>query len=80
MLILYPTILLVAVIWLYAEFDPWFKELILLIIKGVALELRKIPFLIRLEWDVFWMKRGFGMGKYIKMAEKLQKEIKDETD
>ena len=80
MLLLFPTVLLIVTLWLYAEFDPWFKELLIILIQAFALELRKIPFLIRLEWDIFWMKRGFGMGKYMKMAEKLQKELNDETD
>ena len=78
MLILYPTVLLILVIWLYAEIDPWFKELVLLLLLGIRLELRKIPFLIKLEWDVFWMKRN--MRSHLKMAKALLKEIKDEAD
>ena len=78
MLILYPTVLLILVIWLYAEIDPWFKELVLLLLLGIRLELRKIPFLIKLEWDVFWMKRN--MRRHMKMAKELLKEIKDEAD
>ena len=78
MLILYPTVLLILVIWLYAEIDPWFKELVLLLLLGIRLELRKIPFLIKLEWDVFWMKRN--MHRHLKMAKELLKEIKDEAD
>ena len=77
MLILYPTLLLLAVGWLYAEFDPWFKEMCIILIQAVAIELRKIPFLIRLEWDVFWMKRN--TNKYLKMAEQIRKQL-DETN
>ena len=76
MLILYPTLLLLAVGWLYAEYDPWFKELCIILIQGIAIELRKIPFLIRMEWDIFWMKRN--KNKYLKMAEQIRKEL-DET-
>ena len=72
-LILYPTVLLLLVGALYAEFDPWFKELCIILWQAIAIELRKIPFLIRLEWDVFWMKRN--KTKYLKMAQKIKEEI-----
>ena len=77
-LLLYPTVLLILVIWLYAEVDPWFKELVIILLLGIRLELRKIPFRIKLEWDVFWMKRN--MSRHLKMAEKLLKEIEDEAN
>ena len=72
-LILYPTVLLLLVGALYAEWDPWFKELCIILWQAVALELRKIPLLIRLEWDVFWIKRS--KNRYLKMAEKIRKEL-----
>ncbi len=78
MLILYPTVLLILVIWLYAEIDPWFKELIILLLLGIRHEFIKIPFRIKLEWDVFWMKRN--MKRHIKMAKKILKEIEDEAN
>ena len=77
-LLLYPTVLLIIVIWLYAEVDPWFKELVIILLLGIRLELRKIPFRIKLEWDVFWMKRN--MSRHLKLAKKLLKEIEDEAD
>ena len=75
LLILYPTILLVLVGWLYAELDPWFKELCCILIAAVRLELIKIPMLIRLEWDVYWMKRN--TNKYLKMAEQIRKDLNE---
>lgn len=77
-LILYPTVLLLLVGALYAEYDPWFKELCIVLWQAVALELRKIPFLIRMEWDIFWIKRS--KNRYLKMAEKIRKELEDEAD
>ena len=71
--LIYPFVLLFVVGWLYAEFDPWFKELCIILWQAIAIELRKIPFLIRLEWDVFWMKRN--KTKYLKMAQKIKEEI-----
>ncbi len=78
MLILYPTVLLILVIWLYAEIDPWFKELVYILLLAVRLELRKIPMLIKLEFDVWFMKRN--MNRHLKMAKKLLKEIEDEAN
>ena len=77
-LILYPTVLLLLVGALYAEYDPWFKELCIVLWQAVALELRKIPFLIRMEWDIFWIKRS--KNRYLKMAEKIRKELEDEAN
>lgn len=77
LLIIYPTVLLIFVGALYAELDPWFKELCCILIAAVRLELIKIPMLIRLEWDVFWMKRN--TNKYLKMAEQIRKDL-DETN
>ena len=77
-LILYPTVLLLFVGALYAEYDPWFKQLCILLWQAVAIELRKIPFLIRLEWDIFWIKRN--KNRYLKMAEKIRKELEDEAN
>ena len=77
-LILYPTVLLLLVGALYAEYDPWFKELCIVLWQAVAIELRKIPFLIRMEWDIFWIKRS--KNRYLKMAEKIRKELEDEAD
>lgn len=71
--LLYPFVLLLFVGALYAEYDPWFKELCIILWHAIALELRKIPFLIRLEWDVFWIKRN--KRKYLKMAEQIRKEL-----
>lgn len=78
MIILYPFILLLLVGWLYAEFDPWFKELCIILWQAISIELRKIPFLIRLEWDVFWIKRN--KRKYLKMAEQIRKQLEDEAN
>ena len=75
--ILYPFVLLLFVGALYAEFDPWFKELCIILWQAIAIELRKIPFLIRMEWDIFWIKRN--KRKYLKMAEQIRKDL-DETD
>jgi hypothetical protein len=72
-LIFYPTILLVLMGWLYAELDPWFKELCCILLAAVRLELIKIPMLIKLEWDVFWMKRN--TNKYLKMAKQIRKDL-----
>ena len=77
-LILYPTVLLLFVGALYAEYDPWFKELCIILWQAATLELRKIPLLIRLEWDVFWIKRS--KNRYLKMAEKIRKELEDEAN
>ena len=77
-LILYPTVLLLFIGALYAEYDPWFKELCIVLWQAVALELRKIPMLIRLEWDIFWIKRS--KDRYLKMAEKIRKELEDEAN
>lgn len=77
-LILYPTVLLIFVGVLYAEYDPWFKELCTILIQAVAIELRKIPFLIRMEWDIFWIKRN--KRKYLKMAEQIRKQLEDDTN
>ena len=77
-LILYPTVLLLFIGALYAEYDPWFKELCIVLWQAVALELRKIPLLIRLEWDIFWIKRS--KDRYLKMAEKIRKELEDEAN
>ena len=76
--ILYPFVLLLFVGALYAEFDPWFKELCIILWQAIAIELRKIPLLIRLEWDVFWMKRN--KRKYLKMAEQIRKQLEDEAN
>ena len=71
--ILYPMVLLLFVGALYAEWDPWFKELCIVLWQAVALELRKIPLLLRLEWDIFWIKRN--KDHYLKLAEKIRKEL-----
>ncbi len=78
MILLLPTIIIFGGLFLYAEYDPWFKELLYILVAAVALELRKIPFLIRMEWDVFWMKRN--MSRHIKMAKKILKEFEDEAN
>ena len=74
MIYLIPTIIIFGGLFLYAEYDPWFKELLYILVAAVALELRKIPLLIRMEWDMFWMKRS--MSKYIKLAKQIQNETK----
>jgi len=78
LLIIYPTVLLIFVGALYAELDPWFKELCCILIAAVRLELIKIPMLIRLEWDVFWMKRN--TNKYLKMAEQIRKDLNETNE
>ena len=73
MILLLPTIIIFGGLFLYAEYDPWFKELLYVLVAAVALELRKIPFLIRMEWDIFWMKRN--TKRYLKMAKKIQDDL-----
>ena len=76
MIYLLPTIIIFGGLFLYAEFDPWFKELLYIVLAGVRLELRKIPMLIHMKWDLFWMKRN--MNKYLKLAEQIQHEIESQ--
>lgn len=78
MIYLLPAIIIFGGLFLYAEYDPWFKELLYILVAAVALELRKIPFLIRMEWDVFWMKRN--LNRHLEMARKIQKELGHETE
>lgn len=78
MIYLLPTIIIFGGLFLYAEYDPWFKELLYILVAAVALELRKIPFLIRMEWDVFWMKRN--LNRHLEMARKIQKELGHEIE
>ena len=73
MILLLPTIIIFGGLFLYAEYDPWFKELLYVLVAAVALELRKIPLLIRMEWDIFWMKRN--TKRYLKMAKKIQDDL-----
>jgi hypothetical protein len=78
MIYLLPTIIILGGLFLYAEYDPWFKELLYRLVAAVGIELRKIPFLIRMEWDVFWMKRN--LSRHLEMARKIQKELGNEID
>ena len=78
MIYLLPTIIILGGLFLYAEYDPWFKELLYILVAAVGLELRKIPFLIRMEWDVFWMKRN--LSRHLEMARKIQKELGNEIN
>lgn len=78
MIYLLPSIIIFGGLFLYAEHDPWFKELLYVLVAAVALELRKIPFLIRMEWDVFWMKRN--LNRHLEMARKIQKELGHEIE
>lgn len=78
MIYLIPTIIIFGGLFLYAEYDPWFKELLYILVAAVALELRKIPMLIHLEWDVFWMRHN--LNRHLKMAKKIQKELGHEID
>jgi hypothetical protein len=78
MIYLLPTIIILVGLFLYAEYDPWFKELLYILVAAVGLELRKIPFLIHMEWDLFWMKRN--LSRHLEMARKIQKELDNETN
>ena len=66
--------LLGALVFLVA-IDENFAAWAYLQVLRLGLFLRTIPLRLRLEWDIYWMKRN--MGKYLKMAEEIRKEIED---
>jgi hypothetical protein len=62
-----------AVLALLAAYDPRFAVLLKLCLDSIALEFRRIPLKLKLEWELYWCKRS--MRKYLRMAEEIRKDL-----
>ena len=47
-------------------------------VARVELFFRSLPLRLKLEWELFWIKRN--QKKYLDMARKIQQELTNETD
>lgn len=61
-----------AVLALLAAYDPWLALFLKLCVDYIHLEAQRIPFKLKLEWEIYWSKRS--MKKYYRMADEIIKE------
>ena len=53
--------------------DPWFALYVDVYTRYLALQIRVIPMRLRLEWDLFFIRRQ--RDKYLRMAEQIRKDL-----
>jgi len=58
--------------------DPKSRMTAHIIVEQLFLDARRLPLRLRLEWDIFWIRRN--KNRYLDMAKKIQKDLGNETD
>lgn len=76
-MILFPITITLGILVFLCLIDPWFACFLLICFEYAWLQVRKFPLLLRLKWQLFWIKHD--QQRYLKLAEQIRKDIDEQV-